>query len=310
MSNAIHDVEEVVEITPSQGAGTWPEEIVEEVVEITPSQGAGTWPEEIELYFIDLMKEEVKKGNRHTTTFTRTSWKFIEDELKKKSGKEYPHEQLKNKFNQLRQRWRNLKSLLTDTAVGYTVSTGQISATEDTHKYARYFRRKGCKGYDKLCIIFGDTIATGDNAYPSTKSPTISNDDKEEDEEQEEEEIESSRAKKKSKVGGKRVPLRQQVQLAMVDALASMGESNKNKMEWKERKMSSTSGHSHVSGAIGPREGSNEITNCITVLSALEGIDSRQFLKATQVLHDDTVWRTIFLAMPDERKKEWVLSLP
>ncbi|XP_020249398.1 uncharacterized protein LOC109826789 [Asparagus officinalis] len=134
MSNAIHDVEEVVEITPSQGAGTWPEEIVEEVVEITPSQGAGTWPEEIELYFIDLMKEEVKKGNRHTTTFTRTSWKFIEDELKKKSGKEYPHEQLKNKFNQLRQRWRNLKSLLTDTAVGYTVSTGQISATEDVWK--------------------------------------------------------------------------------------------------------------------------------------------------------------------------------
>ncbi|ONK68344.1 uncharacterized protein A4U43_C05F10440 [Asparagus officinalis] len=187
----------------------------------------------------------------------------------------------------------------------------EITPSQGTHKYARYFRRKGCKSYNKLCVIFGDTTATGDNAHPSTKSPTISDDNKEEDEEQEEEEeIESSRAKKKSKVGGKRVPLRQQVQLAMVDALASMGESNRKKMEWRERKMSDASGHSHVSGAIGPREGSNEIANCITTLSALEGIDSGQFLKATHVLHDDTVWRTMFLAMPNERKKEWVLSLP
>ncbi|ONK66125.1 uncharacterized protein A4U43_C06F4400 [Asparagus officinalis] len=152
----------------------------------------------------------------------------MEHELKKKTGREYTHDQIKNKFNQLRQSWKILKSLLTDTAVGYTASTGQISATEDvwtklyaTHKYARYFRRKGCKGYDKLCIIFGDTTATGDHAHPSTRSPTISEDDKEEDEE----DVESSRAKKKTKVANKRVPLNQQIQLAMVEALTSMGET-------------------------------------------------------------------------------------
>ncbi|ONK64495.1 uncharacterized protein A4U43_C07F26670 [Asparagus officinalis] len=61
-------------------------------------------------------------------------------------------------------------------------------------------------------------------------------------------------------------------------------------MEWMERKMSSTSGHSNVSDAIGPPGSSNEIVNCVTVLSALEGIDSTQFfLKATRVLHDDTI---------------------
>ncbi|ONK67399.1 uncharacterized protein A4U43_C06F19760 [Asparagus officinalis] len=170
--------------------------------------------------------------------------------------------------------------------------------------------RKGYKGYDKLCIIIGDTTAIGDNIHPSTKSPTISDDDKEEDEEKEEEEVESSRAKKKSKVGGKWVQLRQQVKLAMVEAFTSMGESNRKKMEWRERKMSFTYGHSHVSGAIGPSGGSNEIVNCITALSALEGIDSTQFSKATHVLHDDMVWRTMFLAMLDERKKEWVLCRP
>ncbi|ONK67958.1 uncharacterized protein A4U43_C05F5620 [Asparagus officinalis] len=262
---------------------------VNEVVEISPSQGVGFWSENVELYFIDLMVEEVKKGNRHTTTFTRSSWKFMEHELKKKTGREYTHDQMKNKFNQLRQRWRNLKSLLTDTAVGYTVSTGQISATEDvwtklyaTHKYARYFRRKGCKGYDKLCIIFGDTTATGDHAHPSTKSPTI-----------------------------KRVPLNQQIQLAMVEALTSMGENSRKKMELRERKMSSTTADSHVSGGRGRNsEEEQGMVQCITELSALPGVDSTQFSKAAHILHDDASWRTMFLAMPSERKKDWVLNLP
>ncbi|ONK77957.1 uncharacterized protein A4U43_C02F12700 [Asparagus officinalis] len=139
---------------------------VNEVVEISPSQGVGFWSENVELYFIDLMEEE-------------------------------------------------------------------------THKYARYFRRKGCKGYDKLCIIFGDTTATGDHAHPSTKSPTISKDDNEEEGE-DEEDVESSRAKKKAKVANKRVPLNQQIQLAMVEALTSMGENSRKKMELGERKMSSS----------------------------------------------------------------------
>ncbi|XP_020255743.1 uncharacterized protein LOC109832746 isoform X2 [Asparagus officinalis] len=290
---------------------------VNEVVEISPSQGVGFWSENVELYFIDLMVEEVKKGNRHTTTFTRSSWKFMEHELKKKTGREYTHDQMKNKFNQLRQRWRNLKSLLTDTAVGYTVSTGQISATEDvwtklyaTHKYARYFRRKGCKGYDKLCIIFGDTTATGDHAHPSTKSPTISEDDNGEEGE-DEEDVESSRAKKKAKVANKRVPLNQQIQLAMVEALTSMGENSRKKMELRERKMSSTTADSHVSGGRGRNsEEEQGMVQCITALSALPDVDSTQFSKAAHILHDDASWRTMFLAMPSERKKDWVLKLP
>ncbi|ONK68964.1 uncharacterized protein A4U43_C05F17870 [Asparagus officinalis] len=157
----------------------------------------------------------------------------------------------------LREAYKKKKFLPLDLRPKKTHAIRRKLTKHQTHKYVRYFRRKGCKGYDKLCIIFGDTTTTGDNAHPSTKSPTISDDDKEEDEEQEEEEeeIESSRAKKMSKVGGKRVSLRQHVQLAMVDALASMGESNRKKMEWRVRKMSSTSEHSHVSGAIGPREG-------------------------------------------------------
>ncbi|XP_020256005.1 uncharacterized protein LOC109832922 [Asparagus officinalis] len=178
--------------------------------------------------------------------------------------------------------------------VEYTASTGQISAMEDvwtklyaTHKYARYFRRKGCKGYDKLCIIFGDTTATGNHAPFSTKSPTISEDDKEEEDE-DEEDVESSRAKKKTKVANKRVLLNQQIQLAIVEALTSMGENSRKKMEWRERKMSSATADSHVSGGRGrSSEEEQGLVHCITALSALPDVDSSQFFKAAHILHDD-----------------------
>ncbi|ONK64741.1 uncharacterized protein A4U43_C07F29390 [Asparagus officinalis] len=279
--------------------------------------GPVTWPEKTQLYFIDLMEGEARKGNRHTSTFTRAAWKFMENELKKKTGREYTHEQLKNKFNQLRQRWRDLSSLLTDTTVEYVASTGQISATEDawnelcaTHKHARYFRRKGCKGYDKLCVIFGDsTTAIGDNAHPFSKSPIIDENDREKEGD---EEVESSQAKKKVKVANERIPLRQQVQSGMADGLTSMEENTRKKMERRGRKMSLTSEDSHISGARQTILRSKEeqgVVNCIIALSALEGIDSAHFSKAAHVLHDDALWRVMFLAMPDKRKKDWVLSL-
>ncbi|PON58071.1 hypothetical protein TorRG33x02_292060 [Trema orientale] len=41
----------------------------------------------------------------------------------------------------------------------------------------RNLRKKGCPFYEKLCIIFGDTTATGSNAHPSNRSPSRDMDD-------------------------------------------------------------------------------------------------------------------------------------
>ncbi|KAF4358544.1 hypothetical protein G4B88_015929 [Cannabis sativa] len=51
-----------------------------EVVIIDNSE-ASVWPEKHEEIFIELMEEEVLKGNRNTTTFTKQSWKRINEEL-------------------------------------------------------------------------------------------------------------------------------------------------------------------------------------------------------------------------------------
>ncbi|PON99148.1 hypothetical protein TorRG33x02_050080, partial [Trema orientale] len=72
--------------------------------------------------------------------------------------------------------------------IGYNSISGQVTATDEVwdkltrvHKKAKTFRRKGCPFYDKLCIIFGDTTATGSSAHPSIRSPSYSDDDDNED---------------------------------------------------------------------------------------------------------------------------------
>ncbi|KAL5133342.1 hypothetical protein HKD37_03G006677 [Glycine soja] len=100
-------------------------------------------------------------------------------------GNEYTKYQFKNKFNQLRGKWKDFTNLIKmEIGLGYNSTTRQIIATNDKWK-------KLCENIKQqsnlrrkvvfLSTIFGDTIASGANQHPSTKSPSISdNDDGEE----------------------------------------------------------------------------------------------------------------------------------
>ena len=63
------------------------------------------------------------------------------------------------------------------------------------YKIAKQFKKKGCLHYDKLSIIFRDTITFGANQHPCTKSPSISDDDDGEEHDNDKEEH-SSQPKK------------------------------------------------------------------------------------------------------------------
>ena len=81
---------------------------------------------------MELMKEEVKRGNWPTTTFTKEAWKIIWSELTKKAKFNYIENQVRNKFNQLGSQHTKFGKLLKETSVGYVVVTGQFTAFEQT----------------------------------------------------------------------------------------------------------------------------------------------------------------------------------
>lgn len=64
------------------------EAVGDDMVEIIATK-KDIWPQNVESHFIALLGEELKKGNRHTTTLTRVVRKDIMEELKTKFGTEY-----------------------------------------------------------------------------------------------------------------------------------------------------------------------------------------------------------------------------
>ncbi|CAK9133471.1 unnamed protein product [Ilex paraguariensis] len=129
-----------------------------DVMEIEPTKVNQPWPTKNETIFIELMDEQVALKNRSNTTFTRHSWNYILQELKRRTGYACTHEQLKNKFNALSQVWKDFHKLVTNT-------TGLVN------KRAKKIKKKGCPYYEALYRIYQDTIATGKHAHPSTKPP-------------------------------------------------------------------------------------------------------------------------------------------
>ncbi|KAF4401527.1 hypothetical protein G4B88_001721 [Cannabis sativa] len=131
-----------------------------EVVIIDNSE-ASVWPEKHEEIFIELMEEEVVKGNRNTTTFTKQSWKRIKEELCAQAKRSYTDKQLRNKYNLLRQKHKDFKSLLKETGIGFSVETGQVTAPDElwdrlirVNKSAKKFRKKGCKNLSLFPSLF------------------------------------------------------------------------------------------------------------------------------------------------------------
>ncbi|KAL2900283.1 L10-interacting MYB domain-containing protein [Bienertia sinuspersici] len=230
----------------------------DEVVEIESTGGVRVWNECIETYFIGLIEDEVKKGIDQQP--------LLPNQLGKKTKKDYSQDQVKNKYNQLRIKWKEFSKILEETGIGYNAVTYQLSADDAVwtklykkHKSAKTFRKKGCKHYDKLCTIFGDTTATG-------------------------------------------------------DALVAMSENSKKKLELLERKMSITNSTTSInesenSGNYLKGNDQDLLMECIDTLSALEGVDGASFAKATKLIHDDPLWRMIFLRLPDDRKKDFVLNI-
>ncbi|XP_021769643.1 uncharacterized protein LOC110733849 [Chenopodium quinoa] len=116
--------------------------------------------------------------------------------------------------------------------MGYNHMSFQLSAEDvvwkklyEKHKSAKTFRKKGCKHYDKLCTIYGDTTAIGASSHPSTKSPSESEDEDDTDGEggdSRKQCEEGPKNKNKIKPNVNRKKLRDSVNVGMADALIVM----------------------------------------------------------------------------------------
>ncbi|KAF4348395.1 hypothetical protein F8388_000660 [Cannabis sativa] len=186
-----------------------------EVVIIDNSE-ASVWPEKYEKNFIELMEEEVVKRNRNTTTFTKQSCKRIKEELCAQAKRSYTDKQLRNKYNLLRQKHKDFKSLLKETSIGFSVVAGQVTAPDE---YAH------------------PSTLDNDDDDAMSKSPSIRNQESSFDEDG------SKRRGKSTSTTSSLSTKKAKFSLALAETLTVYNETAKRKMKMYENSMTSTKHH-------------------------------------------------------------------
>ena len=97
-------------------------------IEITDVEDARTWKGNIEKIFIDIMVNEVNKGNMDSTN----TWRRILLEVNSQGKINFNLKQLKQKFNRLRAMHREFSDLLKHARFGWNAETNMMHALKET----------------------------------------------------------------------------------------------------------------------------------------------------------------------------------
>lgn len=100
-------------------------------MELSGGDDPATWTLFEENIFISIMAKEVKRGNRYSTTFSRSSWSLIEQEFYEKTNRRYNHAQFRNKYNLLRIHYIWFTKLLKEPGFSWDSKLGTVVAPDD-----------------------------------------------------------------------------------------------------------------------------------------------------------------------------------
>ena len=102
--------------------------------ELTDVEGTGTWGCNLERIFIDIMVDEVNKGNMAGGIFNPNTWRRMLFEVNSQGKRNFNLKQLKQKFNRLRATHREFSDLLKQTGFCWDAETNSVTALDETWK--------------------------------------------------------------------------------------------------------------------------------------------------------------------------------
>ncbi|KAI3845361.1 hypothetical protein MKW92_036637 [Papaver armeniacum] len=280
-------------------------------------QARAKWTTPLTTTLVDLMVEEVVKGNKQNNSFGKIAWKNICDEFNNKTGLKWENERLKNRYAVLRKQYNTMKSLLDLNDFTWDESRQAVTATDEAwdtyikeHPDAETIRANGCPFYKQLSIIFLDSRTNGnvDSANQLVKTeevpchgstgltidtgePLVLSGDKSlstSDEDGVIEPIERNKRQftKPSTSGNKKSCM--PIEDVMVKAILEMAASSKLR-------------------AAAVREGEDRfsITNCVKALDEMQGIDDYLYY-TTLDMFDNPNFRETFLSLKMEKRVVWL----
>ncbi|KAD6120261.1 hypothetical protein E3N88_11532 [Mikania micrantha] len=132
------------------------------------------WTLEMDRFFIDIMLEQVEKGNRiDHHLFSKKAWKHMTTLFNTKFKFHYEKDVLKNRHKTLRNLYKAVNNLLSFNGFSWDRNRHMVTADNQVwddyikgHPHARSYRTKSIPYYWDLCQIYKDTSseANADNS--------------------------------------------------------------------------------------------------------------------------------------------------
>ncbi|GAV64838.1 Myb_DNA-bind_3 domain-containing protein [Cephalotus follicularis] len=279
-----------------------------QVGEQQEQQSRARWTTFLTRVLVELMVEQVHKGNKHNNSFGKKTWKHICDGFYNKTGMSWDKEQLKYRYAALRRQHAIVNSLVHRTDFSWDESTGTIIANDQAwadyikgHPDAETIRSSGCPMYKELCTIFSEPANNGKHdqsvkveegnpssvPLPEPLNTIPEESSSETDEEVEAEDVADDQPRTPSTTNYRKRG-RKGIDGAIAGAILEMAAASKMR--------------THAVKQCNTRY---SIANCIKELDELQGIDEHVYFAALD-LFNNPVAREIFLSLKLDKRLIWL----
>ncbi|XP_043705936.1 uncharacterized protein LOC122655710 isoform X3 [Telopea speciosissima] len=123
------------------------------------------WTPSMDRYFIDLMLEQVQKGNKFDNTFNKQAWSDMITLFNAKFGSQHDKDVLRSRYKNLRKQYNDMKFLLQQNGFTWDETRQMVTANDDVwdayikkRPDARSYRTKTMPNYKDLCLIYGNVM--------------------------------------------------------------------------------------------------------------------------------------------------------
>lgn len=125
-----------------------------QVAQQSESQSRAKWTASLTKTLVDLMVEQIGKGNKSNKSFSKKGWKCICDNFRVQTGYWWENDQLKSRYVALRKQYINVSSLLSQPDFTLDETTGAIIATEEAwDRYIKVYNLYPVRNLSLVCLI-------------------------------------------------------------------------------------------------------------------------------------------------------------
>eukprot|EP00256_Glycine_max_P056339 XP_014623838.1 L10-interacting MYB domain-containing protein isoform X1 [Glycine max] len=132
------------------------------------NQGRIDWSPMMDQFFVELMVDQVCKGNKIGTTFRRKAWVDMTESFNKRFLCHYGRVVLRNRFNVLRRHYRSINILLGKEGFSWDKTQHKVVADEQVwqkcirvHHSFRLYKIKNMPFYLGMCIVCRNEVTVG-----------------------------------------------------------------------------------------------------------------------------------------------------